>query len=106
AGLTSVQDGYWDVMFDEQASQFRSLDKIRFVLLLIAVCFKREESLDTFIGRDFFACIALILERIICGFFLNVLELSIGQDCAMHIKVDDMIVTLSMFRGYVAQVIF
>ena len=42
-------------MFDKQASQFGSLNKIRFVLLLLVVCFKREEGLDTFIRMDFVA---------------------------------------------------
>src|SRR6266702_6367281 len=97
AGLAGIQDSYWDVMFDQQASQFGSLNKIRFFILLLVVRFEREEGLDTIIQLDFVACVALILERIACGFFLNVLELLIGQDCAMHVKVDDMVVAFSVF---------
>jgi hypothetical protein len=78
-------------MFDQQACQLRGLHKVRCFLWLLIICFrfKSQECFDPLIRLDLVSTIALILERIACGFLLAALKLLICQDSAVRLIVGD-----------------
>src|SRR5690242_1336767 len=81
--------------------QFRSFDEVGFAAFLLAL--KREKGFDALVWLDVRAPVALVIDKAIglCAF----LQLFMGQDSAVDIEVNDMVIAFALLCRGLAQVI-